>query len=105
MKGKCLIWSRGRLPPPPPSLLCRGQGIGKQLGNLASWYDAPAVSRTYRCQLYFSLFFSHFVLNMPCERHSDYILETGWSPEDIVGKEVSFLSLVSGYEKGEFFSF
>ena len=33
-KGICLIWSRGRLL--PPSLPCRGQGIGKQLGTTSS---------------------------------------------------------------------
>ena len=33
-KGICLIWSRGRLL--PPSLSCRGQGIGKQPETISS---------------------------------------------------------------------
>ena len=89
-KGICLIWCRGRLF--PPSLPCRGQGIGKQRGTISSWHKRTAgrnlvvhrhgttlrqTIQKYdnRCRLYFSLFFSHFYS------------KAGKSPEDIVGKE------------------
>ena len=93
-KGICLIWSRGRLL--PPSLPCRGQGIGKQLGTTSSRHkrstgrnlvvhrhgtalrqSVQEVPLSAGFLFSLSLFSSHFVLNMPCERHSDYILVTG----------------------------
>ena len=118
-KGICLIWSRGRLF--PPSLPCRGQGIGKQLGTISSRHKRSAgrnlvvhrhgttlrqsvqeVPLSADC-FFFSLF-QPFCLNMPCGRHCDYILVTGWSHWYIKGRQVirrhrrersvSFMSLV-----------
>ena len=88
-KGICLIWSRGRLF--SPLLSCRGQGVGKYCGTISGWHKRTAgrnlvvhrhgttlrqsVQR-YRCRLFFSLVFSHFVLNLPCGRDSDYFSNT-----------------------------
>ena len=79
-KGICLMWSRGRRF--PPSLLGHlqlAQAIcGPKSRGASSWYSAPTKcpgGTAVGCV--FSLFFSHYVLNMPCETHSDYILVTG----------------------------
>ena len=97
-KGSVSYGLGGR--PFSPSLSCRGQGIGKQRGTISSGHKRTAgrnlvvhrhcttlrqsVQR-YRCRLYFSLFFSHFVFD----------IKAGKSPEDIVReRSVSFMSLV-----------
>ena len=49
--------------------------VGNEISESSEKPSPAGIS--YRCQLCFSLFFSHFVLNMPSGRHSDYILVTG----------------------------
>ena len=69
------------------------KGIGKQLGTMFGGHKRSAgrnlavnrhgtrlrqsVQEVPLSADFFPLFSSQFVLNMPCERHNDYILVTG----------------------------